>query len=143
MTEPMDDDHVLALLADALGDDRPPADAVDNAYAAYGWRHLDDELAQLIDDSQVEVVLFRDSAYSRALSYRSEHGAIDVSIADDAFEVVTSPPAESIVMRHPSTVSPLEVSTEGKAQAEGITGPLRLEVSWGAGSSAVTSWITL
>ena len=98
MTTPMDDDHLLSLLAESLADTRPPADAVEAAYAAYGWRTLDADLARLIEDSQVEVAGFREAAFSRIVAYETDFGTIELSIDNDIVEARVTPPPETLLL---------------------------------------------
>lgn len=142
MTAPMNDDELLTLLAESLADDRPPADAIEAAYAAYGWRTLEADLAQLIEDSQVEVVGFRDAAYSRIVSYETDLGTIEVSIASDAVQVVIDPLPAELVLRRTADSRELPVDDAGRASASGLSGPIRFEITWPEGS-ALTPWLTL
>ena len=142
MTTPMNDDDMLGLLAESLTDDQPPAAALELAYASFGWRTLETDLARLIDDSQVEVVGFRQGAYSRLLTYDSALGTIEVGLADDAFEVMAVPAAEQIQVVRSSSTDPLELDADGRARGSGLPGPVRFEVRWPTGS-VVTPWLTL
>ena len=142
MTEPMNDDEMLTLLAEALGGDQAPSDALEVAYLAYGWRTLDADLAKLIDDSQVEVVGFHRGAYSRLLSYESTHGTIEVGLDDDAFEIVVAPRPERITLCQPTSTTELTIDNEGRATGSGWSGPVRFEVTWTEGS-VQTPWTTL
>jgi hypothetical protein len=138
----MNDDDVLSLLAESLADDQPPAVAVEGAYAAYGWRNLDAELARLIEDSQVEVVGFRDAAYSRVVSYETEHGTVELSVDHQIFSITVSPQPQKLVLRQLSGGRQLAVDDAGRASASDVHGPTRFEITW-AGGSALTPWVTL
>lgn len=137
-----DDDDLLTLLAQALADDQPPAHAMEAAYAALEWRTIDAELAALLDDSQVEVMLFDSATYSRVLSYRAEHGSIEVGLADDRLEVVVGPPPVEVTMLQPEEATELELDENGRAEADGVSGSVRFRITWADGST-LTPWITL
>lgn len=142
MTESMNNDDLLTVLAQSLADHRPPTDAIEAAYAAYGRRTLDADLARLLEDSQIEVVLFRDDAYSRQLSYTADQGSIEVAVDNDRFEVVATPVPISIVLHRPDAAARLDPDGDGRITGEGVAGPVRFEVTW-AGGSTITPWITL
>ena len=142
MTSAMSDDEILAHLAAVLAEDRPPGDAMEAAYAAFGWRTLDADLARLVEDTQLEVVLFRQGSPSRRLSYESDHGTIALDVDDHSFELTVSPVARAVVVHRPWGSTELAVDAGGRATATGEPGPLRLGVVWDAGS-AITPWTTL
>ncbi|MCP3913443.1 MAG: hypothetical protein GY713_21150 [Actinomycetia bacterium] len=138
----MNDDDMLILLGESLSNDQPPVEAVELAYASFGWRTLEADLAGLIDDIQVEVVGFRLGAYSRLLTYDSAFGTIEVGVEDDAFEVVAAPTPQRVVAHRPTVSAEVDLDQSGRASSSGISGPVRFEVEWEAGS-VVTPWITL
>lgn len=141
MTTPMSNDKLLSLLAESLDDDRPPPDAIDAAYAAYGWRTLDADLAQLIEDSQVEVVGFREAAFSRIVAYRTEYGGIEVSIDGDHCQIDVDPAPTTLIARRTSGTSELDVDENGRATMAELSGPVRFEITWSTGR-ALTPWLT-
>lgn len=147
MTEPMNHDDMLTLLGEALNEDQPPVEALELAYASFGWRTLEADLAQLIEDSQVEVVGFHQKAYSRLLTYDSALGTIEVGVDDDSFEVAANPAPHRVVAHH-AAAQETAVSTEidfdshGRASGSGIRGSVRFEVEWESGS-ILTPWMTL
>ncbi len=152
MTDQMDDDQLLRLVARSLGDDRPPANAVEAAYAAFAWRTLDADLAQLIEEAQPEVVGFHhpqaDTGPSplpvREMAFHTVHGEIRVLIDPDdgAVAVQVAPAPHRVVQRTPDTDRELAVDPSGRAPAPGASGPTRFEVIWATGT-AVTPWLTL
>lgn len=139
---PMNDDQLLSLLADSVPDARPPADAVDAAYAAYGWRTLEADLAQLITDSHVEVVGFRDGGYSRVVTYETGLGTVTVSIAADEVVVDVTPAPTSLTLRTTGDARDLAIDGDGRATLEGVSGSIRFELTW-PGGTATTPWLTL
>ncbi len=142
MTVPMNDDEMLTLLGESLNHDQPPVEALELAYASFGWRTLEADLAQLIDDSQVEVIGFHHGAYSRLLTYESALGRIEVGVDDDTFEVVTTPAAQRIVAHRPMASTTIDLDQTGRARSSGVGGPVRFEIEWETGS-VVTPWMTL
>ncbi|MGF1597004.1 MAG: hypothetical protein ACFCVK_08720 [Acidimicrobiales bacterium] len=143
MTSPMDDDTLLSLLGDSLADDRPSDDATEAAYAAFGWRTLDAELARLIDDHHVEVMAFsQTTAFSRVVTYETGHGSIEVAIGDDTVELVARPAPVGVTLRRPDDRLALAVDDGGRASASGLSGPIRFEVTW-SGGTTLTPWLTL
>ncbi len=142
MTSDMTDDDLLSHLAAVFADDQPPSDAMEAAYAAFGWRTLDADLAQLLDDSQAEVVLFRQGTYARRMTYDCAHGTIELGVDDHSYELVVRPSASSVVVHRPWGSSPLMVDEQGRAHADGEPGPIRFGIVW-AGGTILTPWTTL
>lgn len=142
MTSPMNDDDLLTLLREAMAGDTPPADAMEAAYAAHGWRTLDADLAQLIEDNQVEVVGFRDAAFSRIVAFETGAGSIEVSIDNDLLVATLTPPPTKLVLRRTTDSRELAVDDNGRASVSGISGPIRFEISWEEGTTR-TPWLTL
>lgn len=161
MTGPMNDEQLLGLVAASLDDDQPPAEVMEAAYAAFGWRTLDADLARLIDDSEPEVVGFQHGAVpSRVLAFETGYGVIEVAVAADGFEVVVRPAPVRVVLRRPDLAIELPLpdpasdppsatmrvpgpgGTGSGGTGSGGTGPARIEVTWTSGR-AVTPWMTL
>ena len=148
MTEPMPDDQLLALLAETLGDERPPADAVEAAYAAEGWRTIDVDLARLVDDVALEVAGFGTELWSRALAYTAGPARIDVVLHDDELEIGIAPAPAAVTIRWPTGAADLVVDTgsepgSGRFRWSGVVGPACLDVTWPDGSRARTPWMTV
>ncbi len=142
MTAPMDDEDLLLLLSQALAD-KPPDLAIEAAYAAYGWRTLEADLAQLIEDTQVEVVGFEQTGtYSRLVSYQTDGGTIEVAIGDRGIEVSASPVPTKVVLLGPDSAEVLTLDDAGRARADGLAGSLRFEITWPDGA-ALTPWLTV
>ena len=142
MTSPMNDDDLLTLLREAMAGDTPPADAMEAAYAAHGWRTLDADLAQLIEDNQVEVVGFRDAAFSRIVAFETDTGSIEVSIDNDLVVATVRPTPTKLVLRQTTDSRELAVDDAGHASVSGLAGPVRFEISW-AERTTLTPWLTI
>lgn len=150
MTGPMDDEHLLGLVAASLAGDRPPPEAVEAAYAAHGWRTLEADLARLIDDAAPEVVGFQQGPVcTRVVTFETWYGLIEVAIDPDGFDVVARPTPRRLVVRRPHDETDLALPGIGgdarlgvTVRGPAVTGPIRIEATWPAGR-AVTPWITL
>lgn len=143
MTPPMNDDELLSLLSDSQADDGPPSVAMEAAYAAFGWRTLEADLAELIEDSQVEVVGFHQgAAYGRLVTFETASGTVEVSMGQDTIEIVANPVPTAIVLRQLSESQELTVDEAGRASATGVGGSIRFEITWPEGSAS-TPWLTL
>jgi len=143
MTTPMDDDNLLSLLSESLTDNQPPADAIEAAYAAYGWRTLEADLARLIEDNQIEVAGFREAAFSRVVAYETDTATVEVLIDNDVFEVRVDPVPPTLRLRQTTGTTELTLDDTGRARAHGVSGPVRFEVSWPDGKTTLTPWLTL
>lgn len=142
MTAPMDDEELLSLVSQALAD-KPPDVALEAAYAAFGWRTLEADLAQLIEDTQVEVVGFEQATtYSRLISYQTEAGTIELAIGEHRIEVAVSPQPTAVVLLRTDGSDVLDLDDSGRARTDGLAGSLRFEITWPHGS-ALTPWLTL
>ena len=142
MTTPMNDDDLLTLLREALVGDEPPADAMEAAYAAHGWRTLDADLAQLIEDNQVEVVGFRDAAFSRIVAFETDAGSIEVSIDNDVVVATLTPSPTKLVLRRTTDSRELAIDDAGRASVSAVSGPIRFEITWGD-ATTLTPWLTI
>ncbi len=85
--EPLDDDRVLAVLAAAFDDvDATPAAAIDAAIAAFGFRDLDAQLADLVTDSwdaERSLALRAEPSDVRFLGFRRDGLTLDVELHPD------------------------------------------------------------
>lgn len=142
MNPAMSDEELLAHLSAVLADDKPPSDAMEAAYAAFGWRTLDADLAQLIEDSQLEVVMFRQGSHARLLAYESEHGSIELGVDDHSVEITVLPAVGSVVLHRPWGPEGVDLDANGRATVEVASGPLRIAVRWPRGET-LTPWTTL
>lgn len=142
MTEAMSEQEILQHLTELFADDSPPADAMEAAYAAFGWRTIETDLAQLVEDSQLEVVMFRQGSHARLLTYECQQGAVDLGIDDHSFELIVRPGAVAVVVHRPWGSSPLQLDADGRAAADEPAGPIRFGVVWESGST-LTPWTTL
>jgi hypothetical protein len=78
------DDELLELVGRALRAADPVPDTVfEGARAAWTWRTIDEELAELVFDSAAELTGVRSEETARQLTFRSPGVEIEVMIVDD------------------------------------------------------------
>ena len=79
------DDDLLELVGRALRAADPVPDRVmEGARAAWTWRTIDQELAELVFDSAAELTRVRSEETARQLTFRSPGMEIEVMIVDEA-----------------------------------------------------------
>lgn len=115
MSSPWNDDELLAWLAEAqAAAENVPRDFIEAGKAAYAWRNIDAELAELVYDSAVDAhadaTVRTEQAHLRAFTFTSSALTIEIEVTDEALlgqivplqggevEVVTS--AGSIQVEH-------------------------------------------
>ena len=107
----------LALLGDlraAIEHAEPiPPDAIALAKAAFDWRSLDAELAQLVHDSAVDdaALLVRGDDDHRVLSFATPNVRIDVEYADRQLVGLVTPAESAIVDVFRGDDSPVATAT--------------------------------
>ena len=141
------DDELLAELRAATAE----ADLVterqrEAARAAFTWRTVDDELAELLHDSALESAAVRgpDDA-ARTLSFASGPLTLEVEIDGDALlGQVVGQAAESVLLQHADTPDQvLEVDPSGFFRVAGLaSGPVRFVVQAG-GWTLTSPWVAL
>jgi len=151
VAKPWNDDEIMGRLAQAwqaVGD--VPADFIAAGKAAFAWRDIDSELAELVYDSALEEELSAapvraERAHLRAMTFTATDLTIEIEITGEALlgQVVPMQDGEVEVITH-----------EGKAQTGliddigGFTirplpvGPFRLNCRT-AGGSISTSWLNI
>jgi hypothetical protein len=154
----MDDDELLADLRTVLQNgaaDRVPVEAEEDLppgllaslQAAYTWRRVDEELAELLADEPVGV---RGSGGAAVLSFDSGAVAVDVQVVADGrlrtlVGQVDPPHVRQVRLERPDA-EPIvaEVDAHGRFRVPGVpTGPVRVVVIPAAGASVIaTDWIT-
>jgi hypothetical protein len=140
------DDELLAQLREAVAE----ADLVTDqqreaARAAFIWRTVDAELAELLHDSALESAAVRGDDSARTLSFASGPITLEVEVdGDSVIGQVVGATAESVVLqRSTADDRPLEVDPSGFFRLEGVApGPIRFVVQ--AGDWTLTSpWVAL
>ena len=148
MTAP--DDELLDVLGRALRAAEPvPERVLVGARAAWTWRTIDQELAELVFDSAAELTGVRSEDTARQLTFRAPGMEIEVMVVDEASRRIVGqliPPGEFIVQLAAGD-QVLEESTDrlGRFTLTGIApGPVRISVSDPDGTQVViTEWTLL
>lgn len=143
----MNDDELLAELRAAVAE----ADLVTDrqreaARAAFTWRTVDAELAELLHDSALESAAVRGTDDdARTLSFASGPLTLEVEIEGDTLrgQVVGGAAESVIVQRSISDDHPLEIDPSGFFRLAGVApGPVRFVVR--AGDWTLTSpWVAI
>jgi len=147
MPEP--DDELFDELRSVLRRTDPvPAEVTDFAKAALGWRRLDAELAELLDDSVLdEAAALTRGGGSRSLTFRTDDLTIDVEIQDGHLLGQLAPPASASVALEREDGEPAataDADVLGRFRLElGGEGRFRLRVVPGSGRAVETSWFSL
>lgn len=147
-TTAIDDDDLLALLGRALAASDPVPDRVtDAAKAAYTWRTIDTELAELVYDSARDLAGVRSEDLDRQLTFQAPGVEIEVMMVDpDARRVVGQliPPAEmQIELVAGDEVTAVTSDRLGRFSFDDLApGPVRLVVLGLEGQRMVqTEWV--
>lgn len=147
--------NLLGQLSDALADHDPlPLQVLEAAKAAYIWRTIDEELAELAYDStEEELVGVRATAVARQLSFETEALTLDLEIEDDGDQRVLRgqiAPATSGLITARSVAG--EVTVECSAPADELgrfviagvaAGRMSLRCEVGGEVALVTSWLSI
>jgi hypothetical protein len=142
------DDALQALLGQALRTAEPVPDKVfAGARAAWTWRTIDEELAELVFDSASELTGVRSEDTARQLTFRSPGVEIEVMVVDDVSRRIVGqliPPGDFAV-RLAVADELLEVSTDrlGRFTFEAVApGPVRISIVDPDGTPIVsTEWV--
>jgi hypothetical protein len=140
------EDQLLAELREALAEAEQVTDRQrEAARAAFTWRTVDAELAELLHDSALESAAVRGDEPVRTLSFASGSVSLEVEIDGDAVTgQVVGAVADSVLMqRSIADDDPLPVDSSGFFRVEGVApGPVRFVVR--AGDWTLTSpWVAI
>ena len=140
------DDQLLAELREAVAEADQVTDRQrEAARAAFTWRTVDAELAELLHDSALESAAVRGDDSARTLSFASGPLTLEVEIdGDTIMGQVVGAAAESVLMqRSIADDQPLDVDPSGFFRLDGVApGPVRFVVQ--AGDWTLTSpWVAL
>jgi hypothetical protein len=154
MNEP--DDELEGELRRLAADREPvPAELVQAALDAFGWRDIDAELAELVYDSLVdadEASLVRGSPGQRLVSFAIGGMTIDVEVTSAgpgrAVMGLIAPPQRALVdIRGPRDTVTVEADELGRFRSGPVpSGPASLRLRpppGGSGPAIVTDWISL
>lgn len=155
MTQPHADDERLMseLRTLATTTDPVPDHVLELARAAFDWRTLDAELAQLVMDSadrELAGDLVRSSTATRLLSFESGDISIEVEVERAADGTLTltglilPQQAARLELHHATGELPVEAGVDGRFGAYGLShGPFRISCRPFLGRRIETEWTTL
>ena len=145
-----EDDQLLARLRAGLEQSDPvPFDVTEFAKAAFTWRDIDAELAELDFDSIDEDLPsgVRSSATARMVSFQVGQWMLDVEFAETSGRLIghLSPEGRYTVDIHAAGAHfSVESDDSGHFTAEGIVrGPLSMVLRFDHGEVIKTQWIVL
>jgi hypothetical protein len=144
------DDDLLELVGRALRTGDPVPDRVlEGARAAWTWRTIDEELAELVFDSAAELSGVRSEDTARQLTFRAPGMEIEVMVTDEATRRIVGqlvPPGEfSMTLITADTELATSTDRLGRFTFDTVApGPVRLVVTDPAGTAVVTTaWVLL
>jgi hypothetical protein len=152
MSRPWDDDELLARLAEAQQvAESVPREFIEAGKAAYAWRTIDAELAELVYDSAMEEAQLAgqvraEQAQLRALTFTTSALTIEIEVTTDALLGQLVPPEAGEV----EVINPA-----GEARTQPIddvgcftirpvpVGSFRLHCRTASGTFVATNWLNL
>ena len=144
------DDDLLELVGRALRAADPVPDRVtEGARAAWTWRTIDQELAELVFDSAAELTGVRSEDTARQLTFRAPGMEIEVMIVDEASRRIVGqliPPGSFTVQLLSSDDLVRDETSDrlGRFSFDAVApGPVRLAVTDPDGTHIVTTEWTL
>jgi hypothetical protein len=144
------DDELLELVGRALRAVEPvPEHVITGAVAAWTWRTIDAELAELVFDSATELTGVRSEDTARQVTFQAPGVEIEVMVIDDAVRRLVGqlvPGAEMTVELHSSdrVLSTRSDELGRFGFDEVLTGPVRLTILGDEGQPVVhTDWMLL
>ncbi|WP_117000937.1 hypothetical protein [Desertimonas flava] len=144
------DDTLLELLGAALQVADPvPEHVLAAARGAVAWRTIDQDLADLVFDSAVELTGVRDRDSARQLTFRTADLEIELMVVDPASRRLVGqlvpPLATSVTLESTSESAVQHSDAYGRFTFEAIAdGPVRLAVGGAEGRADVlTDWVLL
>ncbi len=142
------DDELLARLAAALPQADPvPAAVTEFAQAAFGWRTIDAELAELVFDSAVdELVGVRSEDDTRQVTFRAPGVEIEVVVLAGGVRRIVGqlvPPQEAeIELRHDGESRATRSDSLGRFAFQDVpTGPVSLRCKLADDHTVQTDWM--
>jgi hypothetical protein len=145
-----EDARILARLREGLAQSEPvPSDVTEFARAAFGWRNIDAELAELDFDSIDEEIPsgVRSTGTARMISFQAGQWMLDIEFDEGSGRLIgqISPESTFTVELHTSgALFTVESDELGRFSAEGIApGPLSLVLRFPDRSVIKTQWVVL
>ena len=155
MTGPADDDELVGRLAATLrGAQEPPEDVAQLARLSFGLRDLDAQLAELVADSDVDVLagVRASTAGPRLLTFAADEAEVELQVtpAGDGWAVVGQlvPPGPAAVRAEPAasgaTVVAADADDLGRFALDLPSGgSWRLVCTRGGRTLVTTAWVLL
>ena len=144
------DDELLELVGRALREVEPvPEHVVTGALAAWTWRTIDAELAELVFDSATELTGVRSEDTARQVTFQAPGVEIEVMVIDDATRRIIGqliPGAEMAIELHGNdrVLSTRSDSLGRFGFDEVLRGPVRLTILGSDDQPVVhTDWVLL
>lgn len=145
-----EEEWLVDALRRGLSDSDPaPSDVTDFAKAAFSWRAVDAELAELDFDSVDEDMPagVRSSATARMISFQSGPWTLDVefdSASSRLMGAISPQVAYSIDMHTAAGLFTVDSDEVGRFEFEGLaSGPLSLVLRLAGGTVIKTRWVIL
>lgn len=145
-----EDDQILARLREGLGQSDPvPSDVTEFAKAAFSWRNIDAELAELDFDSIDEDLPsgVRSATTARMVSFQVGKWMLDIEYDEASGHLMghISPEAAYTVELHTAgALFSVESDEVGRFEADGIArGPLSMVLRFQDGQVIKTQWVVL
>lgn len=145
---PTDDDRLIELLGRALREADPvPEHVLEGARAAFTWRTIDTELAELVFDSARELAGARADEASRQITFQAPGVEIEVMVIDDGMRRLVGqlvpPSMKRIELVGADSVHSTDTDRLGRFSFDELApGPVRLVVLGEDGAHLVqTEWV--
>lgn len=142
------DEELISTLGRALDAADPvPESVLDGARAAFTWRNIDTELAQIVFDSSTELAGVRSEDVNRQVTFEAPGVEIEVMVVDNGARRLVGqlvPPVERTVeLVGSDAVSSVETDRLGRFDFDDIgPGPVRIVVRGADGQPLVqTEWV--
>jgi hypothetical protein len=144
------DEELLAELRSVVAE-RPPDAVVEGAKAAFAWRTIDAELADLAHDSALEEAGMRaGEAGARLLTFEAGDLAVEIEVEVGGErgrrvmgQVVPPQPARVEVVHAGGTVTAAADALGRFTGADGKGGPVRLRLALDGGRVVETAWVVM
>jgi hypothetical protein len=144
------DDQLIATLGDAIQHADPvPEHVLAGARAAFTWRTIDAELAELVFDSATELTGVRSEDMARQVTFQAPGVEIEVMVIENGQRRIVGqliPPSEvTVQLTSGDSVAETQTDELGRFTFNDVLpGPVRLSVIGSSGEDVVhTEWVLL
>lgn len=151
MHRPSSDDELLAWLAEAQAEaESVPRDFIEAGQAAYSWRNIDAELAELVYDSALEAhsgaPVRTEQAHLRALTFASSALTVEIEITGEALlgQVMPHQAGEVEVVTRAGSTQVEPIDDVGCFTIRPVpAGSFRMHCRTASGSVISTDWLSV